>query len=54
MSSFLRPQGLYSPWNSPGQNTGEDSSNLLLPYLFNQFPADGYLSCFPITAIVYE
>ena len=22
MSNSLRPHGLYSPWNSPGQNTG--------------------------------
>ena len=26
MSNALRPLGLYSPWNSPGQNTGVDSS----------------------------
>ena len=44
MSEFLRPHGLYSPWNSPGQNTGVGSlfllqgifptpgSNLGLPY----------------------
>ena len=25
----LRPQGLYSPWNSPGQNTGLGSHFLL-------------------------
>ena len=25
----LRPHGLYSPWNSPGQNTGVGSLNLL-------------------------
>ena len=25
MSNFLPPHGLYSPWNSPGQNTGVDS-----------------------------
>ena len=24
-SGFLRPHGLYSPWNSPGQNTGMGS-----------------------------
>ena len=29
MSDFLRPHGLYSPWNSPGQNTGEGSLSLL-------------------------
>ena len=25
----LQPHGRYSPWNSPGQNTGEDSLCLL-------------------------
>ena len=25
----LQPHGLYSPWNSPGQNTGVDSLSLL-------------------------
>ena len=29
MSNFLRPHGLYSPWNSPGQNTGVGSISLL-------------------------
>ena len=29
MSYFLRPHGLYSPWNSPGQNTGVGSLSLL-------------------------
>ena len=29
MSDSLRPQGLYSPWNSPGQNTGVGSLFLL-------------------------
>ena len=29
MSDFLRPHGLYSPWNSPGQNTGVDRLSLL-------------------------
>ena len=27
MSDSLRPRGLYSPWTSPGQNTGVDLSN---------------------------
>ncbi|XDA90582.1 hypothetical protein R6Z07F_020184 [Ovis aries] len=27
--SSLRPHGLYSPWNSPGQNTGVGSGSLL-------------------------
>ena len=29
MSNFLRPHGLYSPWNSPSQNTGVGSLSLL-------------------------
>ena len=29
VSNSLRPDGLYSPWNSPGQNTGVGSFSLL-------------------------
>ena len=29
LSDSLRPHGLYSPWNSPGQNTGVGSCSLL-------------------------
>ena len=29
MSNSLRPHGLYSPWNSPGQKTGVGSLSLL-------------------------
>ena len=29
VSNSLRPHGLYSPWNSPGHNTGVDSLSLL-------------------------
>ena len=29
MSDSLQPHGLYSPWNSPGQNTGVGSLALL-------------------------
>ena len=29
MSNSLWPHGLYSPWNSPGQNTGVGSPSLL-------------------------
>ena len=29
MSDSLRPHGLYSPWNSPGQNTGVGRLSLL-------------------------
>ena len=29
MSDSLQPHELYSPWNSPGQNTGVGSHSLL-------------------------
>ena len=29
MSDSLRPHGLYSPWNPPGQSTGVGSLSLL-------------------------
>ena len=29
MSDSLQPHGLYSPWNSPGQNTGAGGLSLL-------------------------
>ena len=28
VSNYLQPHGLYSPWNSPGQNTGVGSHSL--------------------------
>ena len=34
----LRPHGLYSPWNSPGQNTGVGSLSLLQ----EMFPTQGW------------
>ena len=37
MSNSLRPHGLYSPWNSPGQNIGVGSISLLQRI----FPAQG-------------
>ena len=37
MSDSLRPYGLYSPWNSPGQNTGVGSLSLLQ----GTFPTQG-------------
>ena len=38
----LRPHGLYSPWNSPGQNTGVGSLSLL-----QIFPTQGSNSGLP-------
>ena len=40
VSDSLRPHGLYSPWNSPGQNTGVCSLSLLQGI----FPT--HVSCF--------
>ena len=37
MPNSLQPQGLYSPWNSPGQNTGVGS----LSFLWEIFPTQG-------------
>ena len=37
MSDSLRPHGLYSPWNSPGQNTGVGSCS----FLREMFPSQG-------------
>ena len=36
MSNYLPPHGLYSPWNSPGQNTGVGSLFLLQGIFPNQ------------------
>ena len=41
MSNSLWPCGLYSPWNSPGQNTGVGNSSLLQWNL----PNPGLLHC---------
>ena len=40
ISDSLWPHGLYSPWNSPGQNTGVGSLSLL-PLLQGIFPTQG-------------
>ena len=37
--SSLRPHGLYSPWNSPGQNTGVGS----LSFLQGIYPTQGLI-----------
>ena len=42
MSDSLRPHGIYSPWNSPGQNT-EDS--LLQEIFLTQGSNLGILHC---------
>lgn len=40
VSDSLRPRGLYTPWNSPGQNTGVGSRSLLQ----GVFPTQGLKS----------
>ena len=45
MSDCLWPHGLYSPWNSPGQNTGVDSLSLLQGIFPTQGSNPGLLHC---------
>ena len=40
VSDSLQPYGLYSPWNSPGQNAGGGSLSLLQGI----FPTQGFLN----------
>ena len=41
----FRPHGLYSPWNSPGQNTGVGSLSLLQGIFSTQRSNPGLLHC---------
>ena len=45
MSGSLRPQGLFSPWNSPGQNAGVGSRSLLQGNFPTQRFKPGLLHC---------
>ena len=45
MSNSLWPHGLYSPWNSPGQNTGVGSLSLLQQIFPTQESNLGLLHC---------
>ena len=45
MSNSLRPHGLYSPWNSPGQNAGVGSLSLLQGIFQTQELNPGLLHC---------
>ena len=46
VSDFLQPHGLYSPWNSPGQNTGVGRSLSRLQGIFQtQGSNPGLLYC---------
>ena len=45
LSNSLRPQRLYSPWNSPGQNTGVGSLSLLQQIFSTQGSNPGLPHC---------
>ena len=45
MSYSLWPHGLFSPWNSPGQNTGVGSLSLLQGIFLTQGSNPGLLHC---------
>ena len=45
MSDSLQPHGPYSPWDSPGQNTGVGSRSLLLGILSTQGLNPGLPHC---------
>ena len=45
MSDSLRPHGLYSPWNPPGQNTGVGRLSLLQRIFPTQESNRGLLPC---------
>ena len=45
MSDSLRPRGLYSPWNSPDQNTGMGILSLLKGILPTQGSNPGLSNC---------
>ena len=45
VSDSLRPHGLYSPWNSPGQNIGVGSLSLLQQIFPTQGSNPGLLHC---------
>ena len=45
MSDSLQPHGLYSPWNSLGQNTGVGSLSLLQEIFPTQESNQGFLHC---------
>ena len=45
VSDSLRPHGLCSPWNSPGQNTGVGSLSLLQQIFLTQESNRGLLHC---------
>ena len=53
VSNSLWPNGLYSPWNSPGQNTGGGSLSLLQGIFPTQGLNPGLLHCRQHTSGVF-
>ena len=51
VSDSLRPHGLYSPWNSPGQNTGVGTLSLLQGIFPTQGSNPGLSRC---SQIIYQ
>ena len=51
MSNSLRPHGLYSPWTSPGQNSGVGRLSLLQGIFPTQGSNPGLLHC---SRILYQ
>ena len=45
VSDSLQPHGIYSPWNSPGQNTGVGNRSLLQEIFPTQESNPGFLHC---------
>jgi len=45
MSDSLQPHGLYSPWNSPDQNTGVGSFSFIQGIFLTQGSNPGLLHC---------
>ena len=48
VSNSLQPHGLYSPWNSPGQNTWVGSLSLLQGIFSTQISNPGFPHCMRI------
>ena len=55
VSNSLQPHGLYSPWNSPGQNTGVGSLSLLQWIFLTQESNQALLHCGQILyQVIYQ
>ena len=54
MSNSSQSHGLYSPWNSPGQNTGVGSLSLLQGIFPPQGSNQGLLHCRLVNQLSYQ